>query len=395
MRKPSLLISILSLSLLWAAPARAVDYGSVAQLSDQIRGLQDQQYTAQDELVSRQGNRTRLLDQSSAAAKRVPTLNNRIRAISLRVDIARNRLNKATEQYINLIRQLGQDPNSPAQESEQQLIQYLSTARMHDAALIFQLSSSIINQQAGILATLRQASQSVQQQESTLQQAQGQLKTQAWLANQSVGENEQRITELSGEIHARQQQISTLQGQLSRKLAVDQARAGGSVMTLGQVQFSYQLAALSGLNVNVIKAWCLAEESGGYARKRERERNHNWLNIGYFDSLGGGGAFQGVKKLWRDPISAANTSEAFLEGKIFGASRGIQDILMYAGASPESQFQAIASSGWASSAYGGGSSLHGTYRLVPHSAQPPRTQVRWYSPKDHKTYILGAQRSGL
>jgi hypothetical protein len=226
-----------------------------------------------------------------------------------------------------------------------------------------------------------------------LQSAQGQLKTQAWLADQSVDQNEQRITELAADVGVRQQQINLLQRQLSQKLAVDQAAAGGSVLTIGQVQFSYQLAAVSGLDVNVIKAWCLAEESSSHATKREREHNHNWLNIGYYDSLGGGGAFQKVKRLWADPISAANTSDAFLEGRIFGASGGIQDILMYAGASPDSQIAAIASSGWASSAYGGGSSLRGAYRLVPHSQQPPRAQVRWYNPRDHRTYLLGAKNS--
>jgi hypothetical protein len=392
MRKPNLILVGLVSSLFFAAPAGAVDYGSVAQLSSQVRGLQDQQYTAQDELLNRQNSRARLSQQAGLASLRVPTLNSKVHALSVKVNQTRDRLNKATEQYINLIRQLGQDPNSPAQETEQQLIQYLSTSRMHDAALVFQLSSAIINQQEGILATLRQSAQSVQDQESKLQQAQGQLKTQAWLANQAVGQNEQRITELNLDISGRQQQIDSLQRQLSQKLAVDQARAGGGILTLGQVQFSYQLAALSGLDVNVIKAWCLAEESDGYARSREKEHNNNWLNIGYYDSLHGGGAFQAIKKLWQDPISAANTSEAFLEGRIFGASSGIQDILMYAGASADSQIAAIASSGWASSAYGGGSSIHGTYNRVPHSAQPPRTQVRWYNPRNHKTYLLGAKQ---
>jgi len=163
------------------------------------------------------------------------------------------------------------------------------------------------------------------------------------------------------------------------------------VLTIGQVQFSYQLASLSGLDVNVIKAWVLAEMSDGYARGRQRANNHNWLNIGYFDSLGGGGAFQQgkVSSTWSDPVSAANASQAFLEGKIFGAAPGIQNILLYAGSSPDTIINAIASSGWASGGYGGGSSLRGTYNLVPHSAQPPRTRTRWRSPRDGKTYTLG------
>jgi hypothetical protein len=231
----------------------------------------------------------------------------------------------------------------------------------------------------------------VQHQEQSLQNTQAKRRAKIYAAQRAVAENEARVQELVGQVNQRAKMLSGLQRQLSQKLAIQQAQAGGGVLTVGQVQFSYQLASLSGLDVNIIKAWVLAEMSDGYARKRQQANNHNWLNIGYFDSLGGGGAFQNGKgsNVWSNPVSAANASEAFLEGKIFGAAPGIQNILLYAGASPSSQISAIASSGWASSGYGGGSSLRGTYNLVPHSSQPPRIQVRWRSPRDSKTYTLG------
>ena len=262
---------------------------------------------------------------------------------------------------------------------------------MHDAALIFQLSSQILNQQAGVLTSLRRTAELVQQQEQTLQDAKAQRDAKIFQAQKAVGENEERIAQLAQAINSRTGQINQLQVQLGQGLALDQQNAGGGILTSGQVQFSYQLAALSGLDVNVIKGWVLAEMSAGYAVGRQKEGNHNWLNIGYFDKLGGGGAFQKgkVASVWRDPISAANASEAFLEGKIFGAAPGIRDIMLYAGADPGSQIDAIASSGWASGGYSGGNSLRSTYNMVPHSKQPPRIQVRWRSPKDGKIYILG------
>lgn len=130
--------------------------------------------------------------------------------------------------------------------------------------------------------------------------------------------------------------------------------------------FAQHLAKLTGLDANVIRGWTLAEESSGAARQRAAQGNNNWLNIGYFDSgaaqwAKGGGPFS-------NPVSAAQATAQFLKGQRWGASPGIQRILSTAGLSPQQQIKAIASSGWASSGYGGGRNLLKTYGLV--SGQP-------------------------
>lgn len=140
-----------------------------------------------------------------------------------------------------------------------------------------------------------------------------------------------------------------------------------SVLTPSQQVFSSKLSQLTGLDPNVIKGWTLAEESSGAAAKREAQGNHNWLNIGYFDSgaaswAKGGGPFS-------NPVSAAQATAQFLKGQRWGASTGIQKILASAGMSPAQQIKAISGSGWASSGYGGGKSLLATYGLV--SGQSP------------------------
>src|SRR4051794_38721657 len=125
-----------------------------------------------------------------------------------------------------------------------------------------------------------------------------------------------------------------------------------SVLTSGQRQFVSSLAARTGMDPRVLQAWVLAEESSGAAQKREAEGNHNWLNIGYFDS--GPGAIT-KDQAFRSPQSAAHATEQFLKGTKFGASSGIRGILRTAAADPQSQIKAIAGSGWASSGYAGGS----------------------------------------
>jgi len=139
-----------------------------------------------------------------------------------------------------------------------------------------------------------------------------------------------------------------------------------SVLTPAQEVFAKRLAKNTGLNVNVIRGWTLAEESSGAAQQRVRQGNHNWLNIGYFDSgaakwAKGGGPFS-------NPVAAADATTQFLKGQRWGASSGIQGILKYAGQSPQAQIGAISKSGWASSGYGGGSNLLKTFGLV--SGQP-------------------------
>ena len=131
-----------------------------------------------------------------------------------------------------------------------------------------------------------------------------------------------------------------------------------SLLTSGQETFAAHLAQLTGLDPRVVAAWELAEESGGPAQGREAASNFNWLNIGYFDSGTGQIAFD---KAFGDPVSAAEQTARFLKGTWGGASSSIRAILSTVGQSSEQQIMAIANSDWASSHYGGGANLRGTY----------------------------------
>ena len=131
-----------------------------------------------------------------------------------------------------------------------------------------------------------------------------------------------------------------------------------SLLTPGQQKFAGRLAELTGLDPHVVAAWELAEESGGAAQGREAASNFNWLNIGYFDSGAGKIAFD---RTFSDPVSAAEQSAKFLKGEWGGASASIRAILNSVGHSADEQMAAIANSDWASSHYGGGANLHGTY----------------------------------
>lgn len=136
-------------------------------------------------------------------------------------------------------------------------------------------------------------------------------------------------------------------------------------LTPSQRKFQQVLTRATGLNSKVVGAWILAEMGGASssaAQKREQAKNYNWLNIGYFDS-GPGGLTK--DKVFGDPVSAAKATAQFLKGDKFGASPGIQKILNYAGQSPQAQINAIATSGWASSGYNGGSSLRTLYGQAP------------------------------
>lgn len=130
------------------------------------------------------------------------------------------------------------------------------------------------------------------------------------------------------------------------------------LLTSGQETFVARLAMLTGLNPRVIGAWALAEESSSYASARQADDNHNWLNIGYFDSGPGAIAFN---RAFRNPDTAAEKTAEFLEGKWGGASSSIRAILHTAGESPSQQIAAIADSDWASSHYDDGANLRGTY----------------------------------
>lgn len=129
-------------------------------------------------------------------------------------------------------------------------------------------------------------------------------------------------------------------------------------LTPGQSQFVSRLASNTGLNPGVLTAWVLAEESSGAAQARQAANNHNWLNIGYFDS--GPGAIAHAAA-FSNPTSAADATAKFLKGQWGGASTGIRGILHTVGSNPMNQINAIAHSGWASSGYSGGSTLRSLF----------------------------------
>jgi hypothetical protein len=131
-----------------------------------------------------------------------------------------------------------------------------------------------------------------------------------------------------------------------------------SILTSGQEQFVARLSQLTGMNPRVAGAWVLAEESGSAATARQAANNYNWLNIGYFDSGAGKIAFD---QAFSNPVSAAEQTARFLEGKWGGASSSIRAILNTVHQDPQTQMQAIADSDWASSHYGGGANLRGTF----------------------------------
>lgn len=131
-------------------------------------------------------------------------------------------------------------------------------------------------------------------------------------------------------------------------------------LTPGQKTFAKTVAKETGLNPRVIGAQVLAEESGGAAKSREAEGNHNWLNIGMTDS-GPLGLTQNAA--WSSPQSAGKATAEFLKGRKYGASPGIQAILGARGKPPEQQIAAIAKSGWASSpTYQ--QSIEGTFQMI-------------------------------
>lgn len=165
-----------------------------------------------------------------------------------------------------------------------------------------------------------------------------------------------------------------------------------SYLTPGQEKFAAVLASRTGMDRNAIRAWVLAEMSSSYAQGREREGNHNWLNVGYFDS----GAADWAKKQFKNPVQAANLTYDFLKGKRFGAAQGIRDILKSAGKDPGTQLKAIWTSPWASSHYNNGSSLQGTYRLVSGTKAPdvPEASVSSRSPVKGLSVASAARQYG-
>lgn len=137
-----------------------------------------------------------------------------------------------------------------------------------------------------------------------------------------------------------------------------------SLLAPKQAQFASALASETGLNPRVISSWLLAEQSGSAAKFYEGKGYNNWLNIARTDSGDAGGAHSSV---WKNPASAARATAEWLQGRgqiahEYGKpAAGIQAILHTAHTSPQEQIHAIATSGWASSGYNGGSTLTSLY----------------------------------
>ena len=113
-----------------------------------------------------------------------------------------------------------------------------------------------------------------------------------------------------------------------------------------QQAFIATYAKATGLNPGVVAAQVAAEEPVGASSGWHGTQN--WLNIGITDSgpMGAGNA------AWQNPVKAAQLSAQWVKGQTsipgFGsASSGIRAIANAAGQSPQTQLQAIRSSGWA------------------------------------------------
>jgi len=377
---------LLSVSLLVPAAAQAADpplgMNIADSLANQVQDARSALSQDRTDLVNAKSQRAALLAMQNQARRRVPLLKAQVAKADQAVAVAKDKLNKLTLSYIHLVQSVGGNPAAAGMDDAQQLLQYLGSSRFKDAALVMQQSQQMLRQQEAAMNRIRAAASKLKIQQQQAHSLADRLQESDWQASQAVRDNELKINVLRHQIATNSAAVSELEMRLG-------LTGGGGVLTAGQIEFAYRLAELSRLDINVIKAWVLAEMSDSYSRERQAEGNHNWLNIGYFDSLGGGGAFQDLPQVWQSPEAAARASQAFLQGDFLGASPGIQKIISSAGKSYQDQIHAIAVSGWASSGYAGGSNLLGTYRRVPHTMQPPARTVRWQSPRDHKWYLLG------
>ena len=114
----------------------------------------------------------------------------------------------------------------------------------------------------------------------------------------------------------------------------------------GQKAFANRILEKYNFTPSVVHSWLIVEMSGSAAAKRQHDNNHNWLNLGAFDS-------GNKSKPWGNPVSAADRTLDFIKT---GRS-SIRNILRSAGKSTEAQISAIAGSGWAASGYHNGNDL--------------------------------------
>ena len=158
-------------------------------------------------------------------------------------------------------------------------------------------------------------------------------------------------------------------------------------LTAGQEKFSQVVASLTAMDINVIRAWCFAEDNGVPAARHQRQHKHNWLNIGYYDT---GAGSETKTSVWRDPAKAGVATAAFMQFRFLHASKPIRRIWSSRHSSARTQINYIWKSGWATSGYGHGSWIFGAYKGLHHKAQPRYSYVRnWLNPDTHKRINVG------
>jgi hypothetical protein len=118
-----------------------------------------------------------------------------------------------------------------------------------------------------------------------------------------------------------------------------------------QLKFAQWFAYYSGMNGNVILAWCLQEQPPG---KPATPGSNNWLNIQYTDQ-GPNSTYYRIAAL--DVRAAARESVKWMRANQ-------PSIVAVAHKSARDQAFAIANSGWASSHYGGGDAFYAVVRGV-------------------------------
>jgi hypothetical protein len=140
---------------------------------------------------------------------------------------------------------------------------------------------------------------------------------------------------------------------------------GGATLYPGQLVFADVVAKRTRWDLAVIRAQVFNEMNGAAALGRVRAHNNNWLNVGYFDHLQGGGAYQ-TSSVWRDPVRAGNATADWIQGKRETLnSKGADSIRdayeKGATAGPLEQVRLLQGSGWASSRY---PDLPGIYQRI-------------------------------
>lgn len=108
-----------------------------------------------------------------------------------------------------------------------------------------------------------------------------------------------------------------------------------------QKEFAEALAGLSGMSLQVVGAWCLAEESGGAAEGYASENYNNWLNMGPNEQ----------NAAFSNPQDAAKRTKNNIFGGTYDGT-----IVAAIGKSDQKQMQAIVDSPW-----GTESTIFGTY----------------------------------